>query len=116
MFTKSKKKTIKLSRKIFFITMLLLLGLMSITISFQIAFFQTFYESKKIENLISSVNRFKELYAYKYTSARAMQDFEIETNSKLALYYPSTGEYRSLDSAPLNDDEDDFLSNHILKI
>ena len=115
MFTNSKKKPIKLSRKIFFITMLLLLGLMSITISFQIAFFQTFYESKKIENLISSVNRFKELYAYKYTSARAMQDFEIETNSKLALYYPSTGEYRRLDSAPLNDDEDDFLSNSYFK-
>lgn len=111
MINKLTKKPITLSRKIFLITLLLLLGLMSITISFQIFFFQTFYESKKVENLTNSVNRFRELYAYKETSASAIQDFEVETNSKLALYYPSTGKYSTLNSNHNNGNEENSVSN-----
>ena len=111
MLNKLTKKPIQLSRKIFIITLLLLLGLMSITIYFQIFFFQTFYETKKVENLTNSVNRFRELYAYKETSASAIQDFEVETNSKLALYYPSTNIYKTLNSNHNNGNEENSVSN-----
>lgn len=89
MLKKITQKNNKLSRKIFLITMLLLLILMSITLWFQIFFFQSFYETKRVDNLINSMNRFRKLYAYKEPSPEAMQNFELETNSNLALYYPS---------------------------
>lgn len=93
MYRKINFKSAKLSKKIFLITLLLLLGLMSITMLFQLFFFQIFYESKKLESLTENVNRFKEVYAYKsnskediYNVIAALQNFELNTSSKVALY------------------------------
>lgn len=109
MYRKINLKSAKLSKKIFLITLLLLLGLMSITMLFQLAFFQNFYEAKKLENLTKNVNRFKEVYAYKgnsqedlYNVILALQNFEINTSSKVALY-STTGNLISPSSNYLDD-------------
>ncbi len=52
-----------LSKKIFVITLGLLLGLMIVIFIFQTFFFQSFYELKKKNNLVKDINRFTSLYA-----------------------------------------------------
>ena len=47
-----------LSKKIFIITLSLLLGLMIVIFIFQTFFFQSFYELKKKNNLVKDINRF----------------------------------------------------------
>lgn len=116
MYRKINFKSAKLSKKIFLITLLLLLGLMSITMIFQLIFFQVFYESKKLESLTRNVNRFKEVYAYKSNSTQdlynvlvALQNFEINTSSKVALY-SANGNLISPSSTYINGDNNNVNS------
>ena len=53
-----------LSKRLFIITLGILLALISFTLIFQIFLFEPFYENRKKQNLIDEINKFKSLYSY----------------------------------------------------
>ena len=85
-----------LSKKIFIITLSLLLGLMIVIFIFQTFFFQSFYELKKKNNLVKDINRFTSLYANQtqdYNSiGKALIILESETNSRIGIFSSITGD------------------------
>ncbi len=85
-----------LSKKIFVITLSLLLGLMIVIFIFQTFFFQSFYELKKKNNLVKDINRFTSLYANQtqdYNSiGKALIILESETNSRIGIFSSITGD------------------------
>lgn len=78
-----------LSKKIFAITLSLLIGLMGITLIFQLLFFQQFYEQRKQSNLTAEITKFKTMYSYqlsdKTTITNALSAIEARTNSKIVI-------------------------------
>lgn len=78
-----------LSKRLFVITLSLLLALMGCTLIFQMVFFQRFYEDKKEKNLVKEVDRFSNLYSYQLNDSaeakKALFNFENRTNSNVAI-------------------------------
>ena len=85
-----------LSKKIFVITLSLLLGLMIVIFIFQTFFFQSFYELKKKNNLVKDITRFTSLYANQtqdYNNiGKALIILESETNSRIGIFSSITGD------------------------
>lgn len=84
-----------LSKKLFTITLGLLLGLMAATLIFQIFFFEGFYERKKKINLTKEITRFTSLYSNQIgvnnlNFINALQNFEADTNSKIGIFSSAT--------------------------
>ncbi|MGL4108255.1 ATP-binding protein [Clostridium sp. LP20] len=81
-----------LSKRLFTITLSLLLGLIASTFIFQVFFFESFYEKKKMANLIKEINRFRNMYSYELEDnigiGTALQSFETSTNSKIGIFSP----------------------------
>ena len=79
-----------LSKRLFVITLSLLLLLMGCTLIFQLVFFQNFYEDRKEKNLIKEVERFSNLYSYQLNDStetkKALFNFENRTNSNVAIF------------------------------
>ena len=79
-----------LSKKLFLITLSVLLGLISFTLIFQIFFFEPFYERKKQSNLIDEINNFKDMYSYQLydqnTLNTSLESLENRVNAKFAIY------------------------------
>lgn len=80
----------KLSRRIFFITLGLLILLMGTTLIFQTFFFEKFYENKKNSIMQNELNKFKNMYSYElsddYTIPNAIKTLEDNTNSVIAIF------------------------------
>jgi signal transduction histidine kinase len=80
----------KLSKKFFSITIIILLGLMAVTLLFQLLFFQPFYEKKRQDVLIEEVSRFKNMYSFQLNNSKdisnALKSFEMRTSSKIAIF------------------------------
>ncbi|MDS0526359.1 HAMP domain-containing histidine kinase [Clostridium sp. SHJSY1] len=89
----------KLSFKLFFITLGLLITLMATTLIFQKVFFQGFYEKQKQSRLVTEVSSFKRLYSFELSNSSglltAMKNLEEKTNSKVAIL-SSNGEFLTL--------------------
>ena len=104
-----------LSKRIFIITFILLISLMTATLLFQIMFFEKFYESKKQENLANSINDFKNQYSYNLsdsnTVANALNTFENSTNSKVGIF-DLNGVLNTIEG---NRNSDDSVNSLILK-
>lgn len=104
-----------LSKRIFIITFILLISLMTATLLFQIMFFEKFYESKKQENLANSINDFKNQYSYNLsdsnTVANALNTFENSTNSKVGIF-DLNGVLNTIEG---NRNSDDTVNGLILK-
>lgn len=98
-----------LSKRLFTITLSLLLGLIAATLIFQTFFFEAFYEKKKQTNLIKEINRFKGAYSFNIEStsgmAAALKNFETKTNSKIAIF-SLDGSFTILPEKSLKDSED----------
>ncbi|MGL4773917.1 MAG: sensor histidine kinase [Clostridium sp.] len=79
-----------LSKRLFLITLGLLLGLMGITLIFQTFVFSGFYEQKKKDSLSKEVNKFKVFYSYNLNSdlviASAFRKFENTNNASIGLF------------------------------
>ena len=79
-----------LSKRLFVITLSILLGLISFTLIFQIFLFEPFYENRKKQNLIDEINKFKSLYSYQLYDKNAVNSvlisLENKTNSTIAIY------------------------------
>ena len=79
-----------LSKRLFTITIIILLGLMGLTLLFQIIFFESFYERKRQKDLIEEVTRFKNIYSFQLNDSagiyNALSSFEIRTSSKIVIF------------------------------
>lgn len=79
-----------LSKRLFFITLSLLLCLISFTLIFQVFFFEPFYEKKKQSNLIDEVNKYKNMYAYQFYDQNivinSLSALENRINARIAIY------------------------------
>lgn len=78
-----------LSKRLFVITLAILLLMMSLTMLFQVLFFQIFYEEKKQDELIKEISRFDDFYSYQLNDenfARTISSFENSTNSKIGIF------------------------------
>lgn len=79
----------RLAYKLFFITLGLLITLMTTTLIFQKVFFQGFYEKQKQTRLVSEISSFKRLYSFELSDSSglltAMRNLEEKTNSKVAI-------------------------------
>ena len=79
-----------LSKRLFTITIIILLGLMAVTLLFQVIFFQSFYERKKQKDLIEEVTRFKNIYSFQLNDSteiyNALSSFEVRTSSKIVIF------------------------------
>ena len=79
-----------LSKKLFTITIIILLGLMGVTLLFQLLFFESFYERKKQVDLIKEVTRFKNIYSFQLNNSteidNALYSFETRTSSKIVIF------------------------------
>lgn len=103
-----------LSKKLFTITLALLLLLMGFTLVFQLLFFQRFYEDKKVKSLTKEVNRFSNLYSYQLNgdqnTLKALSSFENRNNAKIAIFSISNGNL-TLRYLSTNLENDDSLTS-----
>lgn len=78
-----------LSKRLFRITLSLIIGLMFITYFAQAFFFENFYAYKKTISLVKEVNKFHDLYALHIDSDsdlyKALQKFENDNNSQIIV-------------------------------
>ncbi|MGL4848424.1 MAG: HAMP domain-containing sensor histidine kinase [Clostridium sp.] len=83
-------KNSSLSRKIFFITFFVIIGLLAIILIAQSLVFESFYEKKKTDSLISAVNKFKIEYSgHLNNNAQiysALKNFETVNGAKIAIF------------------------------
>mgnify|MGYP000847692871 FL=1 len=78
-----------LSKRLFVITLSILLLMMGLTMLFQVLFFQIFYEEKKQDELIKELSTFKDFYSYQLNTqnyANTLSAFENRTNSKIGIF------------------------------
>lgn len=85
-----------LSKRLFVITLGILLFVMSCTLIFQLFFFETFYEGKKEQSLVSELSKFSNIYSYQLNSTNdiknALFSFENKTNAKIAIFAYNNGQ------------------------
>lgn len=78
-----------LSKRLFTITLSLIIGLLLIAYFAQAIFFESFYSYKKTLSLVNEVNKFHDLYSYQISNNRdlylAIQKFENENNAKVIV-------------------------------
>lgn len=78
-----------LSKRLFIITLSLVVSLLLIGYFTLAIFFESFYSYKKTLSLVNEVNKFRDLYSYQISSDRdlyiALQKFENDTNSKVIV-------------------------------
>lgn len=78
-----------LSKRLFIITVSLILGLMLIASFAQTFFFERFYINKKTESLVQEVNKFHDLYSLHIDNDidlyKALQKFENDNNAKVIV-------------------------------
>lgn len=79
-----------LSKKIFFLTFFLIIGLLAFILVAQTLVFESFYENKKTESLIQAVNKFKVEYSgHLNNNAQiysALKNFEDVNGAKIAIF------------------------------
>ena len=103
-----------LSKRIFVITLSILLLLMAFTFIFQLIFFEDFYEGKKEESLTTELTRFSNIYSYQLNSTNeiknALFSFENKTNAKIAIFSYNNGniELKYVITNMLNDREIEY--------
>jgi len=78
-----------LSKRLFIITLSLIIGLMLITYFAQAFFFERFYSYKKTISLVQEVNKFHDLYSLHIDNDsdlyKALQKFENDNNAKIIV-------------------------------
>ena len=78
-----------LSKRLFIITLSLIIGLMLITYFAQAFFFERFYINKKTESLVQEVNKFHDLYSLHIDNDadlyKALQKFENDNNAQVII-------------------------------
>lgn len=78
-----------LSKRLFTITLSLVVGLLLIAYFAQAIFFESFYSYKKTVSLVNEVNKFHDLYSYQFSNSRdlniALQKFENDNNAKVIV-------------------------------
>ncbi|MGL4873514.1 MAG: HAMP domain-containing sensor histidine kinase [Clostridium sp.] len=83
-------KNSSLSKKIFFITFFVIIGLLAIILIAQSLVFESFYEKKKADNLIGAINKFKVEYSgHLNNNAQiysALKNFETVNGAKIAIF------------------------------
>lgn len=79
-----------ISKKLFTITLSLILLVFIINMIVQLLFFEDFYLDKKIKDLKNEVNTFRTMYSYqivnKNTLYNALSSYEESNNSKMAIF------------------------------
>lgn len=83
----------KIGKKIFFITFIALIILVSLILIFQKHFFEKFYINEKNKALIKAVNEYRNTYSFNKDSkeiiSASMFQFEYENNTKISIAYPN---------------------------
>ncbi|WP_315108228.1 HAMP domain-containing sensor histidine kinase [Clostridium intestinale] len=83
----------KIGKKIFFITFIALIILVSLILIFQKHFFEKFYINEKNKALIKSVNEYRNTYSFTKDSkeiiSASMFQFEKEHNTSISIAYPN---------------------------
>lgn len=78
-----------ISKKLFKITLSLILGVFFITLLFQTLFFEDFYLFKKEKNLINQANQFRYMYSYQIYNTEvlsmALTNYEENNSSRVAI-------------------------------
>lgn len=112
-----------ISKKIFVITFGLILTLVVSSILFQSLFFEKFYLSKKTDQLVDDVNKFRTLYQYQIydslTLNQALDNYEYKNNSRIAIFssngiYITGGDHENEDVKTLTAFCAELLSNEDL--
>ena len=85
MLTNSKS----ISKKLFTITLGLILGVFFITLFFQLVFFEEFYLYKKKDYLLNQANEFRYMYSYQIHNNEVLSDaltnYEEKNSSRVAI-------------------------------
>ncbi|MGL5353783.1 MAG: sensor histidine kinase, partial [Clostridium sp.] len=112
-----------ISKKIFAITFGLMSTLIILSMIFQSLFFERFYFSKKTDQLVNEVNKFRTLYAFQINNTtslnKALKDYENKNNSRIAIFsasgiYITGGDQESEDVKTLTAFCSELLSNKAL--
>lgn len=111
-----------LSKRLFLITLGLLLGLMGLTLIFQTFIFENFYEQKKTTKLANELNRFSIFYSYQLNTnesiTNAFKHFEDNNSAKIAIITKS-GKIKYISKRTENDPEElevlTYFASEILK-
>ena len=78
-----------ISRKLFTITLGLILGVFFITLFFQLLFFEDFYLYKKKLYLLNQANEFRYMYSYEINNnqvlSSALTNYEEKNSSRVAI-------------------------------
>lgn len=105
----SLSKKLSLSKKIFFITFFILVTLLILILVAQTFIFESFYEKKKTDSLITAINKFK----YEYTGHlsnnmqlySALKNFEDVNGAKIAIF-SLNGELKFIPGESYTDEHD----------
>lgn len=112
-----------ISKKIFAITFGLMSILIGSTMLFQALFFERFYYTKKTNQLVNEVNKFRTLYSFQINNNaslnKALSDYEHKNNSRIAIFsasgiYITGGDQESEDVKTLTAFCSELLSNKAL--
>lgn len=97
-----------LAKRLFCITVSLVIALMLIAYFTQTILFESFYSYKKTQSLIKEVNKFNDLYSLHIETNldlyKALQKFESDTNSKIIIWSLDGNERYSLEDIYKNKD------------
>jgi signal transduction histidine kinase len=100
-----------LAKRLFTITLSLIIGLMLITYFAQAIFFEKFYSYKKTESLVREVNKFHDLYSLHIDNDldlfKALRKFENDNNAQVIIT-SSDGEIIRYHSNNINNDKETF--------
>ena len=100
-----------LARRLFTITLFLIIGLMLIAYFAQVFFFEKFYSYKKTELLVQEVNKFHDLYSLHIDNDadlyKALQKFENDNNAQVIIT-SSDGDIVKYHSNNFNGDKESF--------
>lgn len=110
---KVKPKT-SLAKKLFTITLLMILCLIAVTYISQTLLFEKFYSYKKTTYLVKQINKLNIVFSSDISSDdeffSALKDFEIKNNAKLALYSPDENKIFLPDKSTSDKDNFDTLT------
>ena len=101
----------KIGKKIFFITFIALIILVSLILIFQKHFFEKFYINEKNKALIKSVEEYRNTYSLlkdtKETIGQSMFEFQNKNNAQISIAYPN-GKFIYTDTNNLGNTENLF--------
>lgn len=100
-----------LSKRLFIITLSLIVGLMLITYFAQAFFFENFYTDKKTKSLVQEVNKFHDLYSLHIDNTadlvKALEKFENDNNAQIIIT-SAEGNLLKYRSNSIIDDKESF--------